>query len=373
MTIESVCRSLTSLIKAWSKNGLNEAQTSQAIVLRLLEALGYDIWNPCEVFPENHSGGGSGGYKPDYSLHVEDELRFIIEVKALNKAFSDNDKVQAVNYVNAQGLRWAVLTNGREWYFFDNLVAKPAHEKHKLTIDLQDTKAAKYLEKLLVKELWRGAEVEYELAILIQEVDADIRRRTKLSKIERKLSERLGQGFSLDMQGLQTAVQYTLEPNERELAEESMGELAQRLLPEASARTDSAPIEAVIKEGINLTSPRERGARGSDLRAWIDDDELLAVNWRDINAGIAEALLTLERIAWLEEAGYLFKTTEEYRKASGEPYPPSAYRQLSNGRYLLLHASAQEHQRRSRRMLERLDAPPKLIKVVYKEQEIFLP
>ena len=372
MSVEHVCRALKSSIKGWSQNGLNEAQTSQVIVLRLFEALGYNIWNPDEVFPENHSGGGSGGYKPDYSVYLDGQLRFIVEVKALNKEFNENDKVQAVNYVNAHGLRWAVLTNGREWYFFDNHVARPVQEKHKLTVDLQDNKAAVYLEKLLAKELWKDKGIERAFETLVQDIDADIRCRTKLSEVEKKLSKRLGQGFSNDRKGLETAVQYALEPNERELAEESLDELARRLLPSINASVVSTDTESAVKEGIELTSSKKNSTQKSALRAWINGEELSATSWRDMNAGTVEALLLLST-DWSKEVKHLYRTTEEHRKASGEPYKADAYRQMSNGYYLLLHASADAHQNRARRMLEAVGAPPKLIRIVYKNEEFFLP
>jgi hypothetical protein len=43
--------------------------------------------------------------------------------------------------VNAVGRRWAVLTNGKAWHFYDNQVPKPAAEKLELTIELKDARA----------------------------------------------------------------------------------------------------------------------------------------------------------------------------------------------------------------------------------------
>ena len=57
-----------------------------------------------------HSGGGGGAYAPDFAVHLHSTY-FVVEVKALDKDFSPNDRMQPVNYVNALGRRWAVLTH----------------------------------------------------------------------------------------------------------------------------------------------------------------------------------------------------------------------------------------------------------------------
>ena len=125
MTLENTLETLSKGLAEWSHKGLNEAQTSQVIVLQIFQALGYDIWNPFEVVAQLHSGGGGGAYAPDFAVHLP-HTYFVVEVKALDKDFSPTDRMQPVNYVNALGRRWAVLTNGKVWNFYDNRIDKPA-------------------------------------------------------------------------------------------------------------------------------------------------------------------------------------------------------------------------------------------------------
>lgn len=106
VSVKAVIRQLSENLQIWSDKGLNEAQTSQGIVLPVLQAVGYNIFDPYEVVPQS----AGFGYYPDFTLHFADKIRFIVEVKALNKEFSASDQAQSVNYVNAQGRRWAVLT-----------------------------------------------------------------------------------------------------------------------------------------------------------------------------------------------------------------------------------------------------------------------
>lgn len=377
MPEENAFTRLSGQLPGWTRRGLNESQTSQAIVLPLLQELGFDIWDPYEVVAEDHSGGGSGGYCPDFTIKLEGTTTVIIEVKSLNKSFSANDETQAVNYVNALGRRWAVLTNGRAWHFYDNSLPRPATEKLVLTVDIQDEEAGRYLGQLLSRAFWLTEDAEKQLSERIEKVDEDIRKRHRLEEMEHKLRQELVEGFTKDSKGLQKAIQLTLEPNERELAEEAFDELALRLLsvdsyPPAEL-TDSTNLTEAITKGIAKTSPEMKNSRQTSLQAWINDKELPARNWRDIHSGLAEALILLKREKILEETGLLYSSNSERRKKNGEVYPAFEYRKLSSGKYLFLNASAKDHRRRSRQLLEQLNAPSGLIRVLYKDEEYFLP
>lgn len=392
MSLEETVSRLARNLAGWGGTGLNEAQTSQVIVLPLLQALGYDIWNPLEVAAQIHSGGGNAAYAPDFTIKLGDRICFITEVKALNKGFLPNDTTQAVNYVNALGRRWAVLTNGKAWHFYDNQVPKPAADKLELTVELRDARAAGYLERLLSRRVWDASDAEQALAAEVGAVKAEIQRHLDLGKIEGKLRRELQAGFTADEKGLTRAIQLTLEPNERELAEESFGELALRLGiatepaerpdPEPNPVNPRVPEPAVIAQldvftalidGMHKTAPGQRSSRSSELRAWLNDTELPAANWRDINAGIVEAMMTLDRKRFVNDRGYIFPTNQSRAKSDGKLYPTSAYRQLSDGDFLFLHDSANNHIQRSRRMLEELGVSPRAMRIVYRGDTFYLP
>ncbi len=386
MPLENTLKKLSSSLPEWSSKGLNEAQTSQVIVLWVLQALGYDIWNPFEVVAQSHSGGGSGAYAPDFSVMLGEAPCFVIEVKALNREFSPNDTMQAVNYVNALGRRWAVLTNGKAWHFFDNKIDKPAADKLALTVELKDARAADYLNRLLSRSVWSLAETENNLATEVQTISREIRKHLKLSEIETKLKVELEEGFTPDERGLAKAVQLTLEPNERELAEEEFEELARRLLridapsPDVASQPQITKNQvkpgdacAAITEGMRRTAPSQRKSRSSELTAWLGETELSATNWRDINTGIVEAMIALGQKDFVVSKGYIYKTQQERTKRGGELYPPNAYRALSDGDFLFLHESANSHIQKIRRMLEELEVPPRTLRVVFRKETFFLP
>ena len=387
MTVENTLEKLSASLPEWSHKGLNEAQTSQVIVLRVFQALGYDIWNPLEVIAQSHSGGGSGAYAPDFTVCLHDTSCFVVEVKALEKDFSSNDRMQPVNYVNALGRRWTVLTNGKAWHFYDNRVDKPAADKLVLTVDLQDARAADYLKRLLSRKVWLEAEAEHNLAAEVQAVSREIRRHLQLGKIEDKLRDEMKTGLTADEQGLAKAIRLALEPNERELAEESFADLAERLLgiatvsvslskpepePEPAA-TEQKDIFAAIVEGVRKTAPNQRGNRSSDLQAWLGDTELKATSWRDINSGIVEAMIVLGRKSFVSSRGYISPNNQARVKGDGTLYPASAYRQLSDGDFLFLHDGASSHMQKSRHMLRELGVPYGTLRVCYREDTIYLP
>lgn len=373
MTIRATIQKLLNHLSIWSKNSINEAQTSQVMVLPILQALEFDIWNPFEVVAEDHSGGGMGGYCPDFVVRIDTETRFIVEVKALNKEFTPNDRTQAVNYVNALGRRWAVLTNGRLWHFYDNKVLQPAAEKLVLTVDVQDERAPNYLQKLLARAFWSGSDAEERLEELLKEVAEDIRKRQNLGAIEKKLRQELEEGFTHDKKGLKKAIELTLEPNERELAEEEFPVLCQRILALPATNGSETPVFDLIHEGIKRTVPRTRKSKASNLEAWIGDEKLPAVNWRDITAGLVESLILQGKVHELAKRKYIFPSMGERLRSSGEPYPPNSYRPLSNGQYVFLHMGAEGHQRRCKQLLHLLEAPKGIIRVRYEDDTVKLP
>jgi len=191
--------------------------------------------------------------------------------------------------------------------------------------------------------------------------------------------------LTADEQGLAKAMRLALEPNERELAEESFTDLAERLLgiatvslsppkpePEPVA-TEQKDVFTAIVEGIRRTTPNQRGNRSSDLQAWLGETELEATSWRDINSGIVEAMIVLGRKSFVSSRGYISPNNRSRAKGDGTLYPTSAYRRLSDGDFLFLHDGASGHIQKSRRMLKELGVPYGTLRVCYREDTLYLP
>jgi hypothetical protein len=84
-------------------------------------------------------------------------------------------------------------------------------------------------------------------------------------------------------------------------------------------------------------------------------------------------MIALERRDFVVQKGYIHQTPRGRVKSNGKLYPPSAYRQLSNGDFLFLHNSASGHLQKIRRMLEELKVPPRTLRIAYRGKTYFLP
>lgn len=102
--------------------GRGEEATKQALVLPMLDALGYDIWNPVEVCPEYDADfatrKGSQKERVDLAVLVDGAPRIFLEVKSIDTSLDGNEG-QLARYFNASPtVSLAVITNGVEYRFY---------------------------------------------------------------------------------------------------------------------------------------------------------------------------------------------------------------------------------------------------------------
>ena len=92
---------------------VNEATVSQGVVQRLLNTLGWPVYDTEVVAPEYSLGGRRG----DYALcHPPREPAILIEVKQVGQ--SKGADRQLFEYAFHRGVPMAILTDGQEWNFF---------------------------------------------------------------------------------------------------------------------------------------------------------------------------------------------------------------------------------------------------------------
>ena len=121
MPIEDV-KELASRIPDLRPTLNDEAKTKQFLILPVIQSLGYDILNPAEVVPEYTADyGGREGWKADYALMVDKNLRVVIECKQLSNRLESTETTQLGRYfTNARraGAQIAILTNGVVYKLF---------------------------------------------------------------------------------------------------------------------------------------------------------------------------------------------------------------------------------------------------------------
>ncbi len=131
-----------------------EAIVRQAIVLRLLHAAGFDIWNPAEVVPEETNATGN---RSDFLIRAG-KGKFALEIKGMNVTLGAQQFQQASTYAVNEGTRWAIVTNGRVWIAIDEHLPGRWEERVALKLELgqEGHTFADDLAALLDAETWRS-------------------------------------------------------------------------------------------------------------------------------------------------------------------------------------------------------------------------
>ncbi len=126
-----------------------ETRTRQALIDPLLRALGWDVEDPDSVKLEY----GIKRKWADYALMKSEKPIAVIEAKALGKALQYDEKMQALNYANMEGIDYMAVTNGDHWQLFDVFARGPLDERILMKFQLaQDEPYACALQALA---LWR--------------------------------------------------------------------------------------------------------------------------------------------------------------------------------------------------------------------------
>ncbi len=119
-----------------------EEATKQYLIIPFIQALGYDVFDPREVFPEFDANvGASKKYKLDYAILKEGKPIVLIECKAKGDKLDKDSWSQLFHYFVATNARIGVLTNGTIYKFFTDLDKPNRMDDHPfLEIDMQDLK-----------------------------------------------------------------------------------------------------------------------------------------------------------------------------------------------------------------------------------------
>lgn len=117
---------------------LTESDTIRVLILPVLEALGWDLEDVEEVRSEYRHA--SADNPVDYALFLHASPSLFVEAKALGVSLDDRKPLlQTLNYANAAGVDWCVLTNGAEWRIYKVHAPVAAEEKLFLSVRLDGT------------------------------------------------------------------------------------------------------------------------------------------------------------------------------------------------------------------------------------------
>jgi hypothetical protein len=121
-------RDVVSKIRRYQDRSMGESNTKASLIEPILEALGWDVRDPDEVFRE---------YKPksvdspvDYALTILRKPRLYVEAKGLGETLTNRKWVsQVLSYATVAGVEWCVLTDGDEYRFYNANAPLDAEEK----------------------------------------------------------------------------------------------------------------------------------------------------------------------------------------------------------------------------------------------------
>ena len=101
---------------------LTEEAAKTALVMPMIQALGFDVFNPKEVIPEYTADVSiKKGEKVDYALLIDGSLKVLIECKPSNVDLSLKNAAQLFRYFSVCDARLAILTNGVKYQFYSDL------------------------------------------------------------------------------------------------------------------------------------------------------------------------------------------------------------------------------------------------------------
>lgn len=106
----------------------NEEATKTALILPMISALGYDIFNPYELIPEMDCDLSRSGDKVDYAISINGTVRIIIECKH-HTANLSHHAPQLMKYYAASEAKCGILTNGIDYWFYSDTVKQNIMDK----------------------------------------------------------------------------------------------------------------------------------------------------------------------------------------------------------------------------------------------------
>jgi predicted type IV restriction endonuclease len=115
-------KALASRVERQKGSVQTEEACKNAFVMPFLNALGYDVFNPEVVVPEfTCDVGVKKGEKVDYAIRVDGELAILVECKGCGASLANSHMSQLYRYFSVTAARFAILTNGIEYWFYSDL------------------------------------------------------------------------------------------------------------------------------------------------------------------------------------------------------------------------------------------------------------
>lgn len=139
MEFSQKVKDLAARSKHAAAHALTEEATKTSVVLPFIQTLGFDVFNLGEVVPEFIADVGiKKGEKIDFALKIDGKIAVLIEVKPITMTLGAAQYSQLYRYFGVTDARLAVLTNGKEFWFFSDIEEKNKMDRKPFfTFDIQ--------------------------------------------------------------------------------------------------------------------------------------------------------------------------------------------------------------------------------------------
>ncbi len=118
-------KALASRVEKQKDSITTEEACKNAFVMPFLNALGYDVFNPEIVVPEFTADVGvKKGEKVDYAIKADGRIIILVECKTCGSDLSQQHTSQLYRYFSVTDARFAILTNGVQYWFYSDLDEK---------------------------------------------------------------------------------------------------------------------------------------------------------------------------------------------------------------------------------------------------------
>lgn len=138
---------------------MKEANVKLRVVQPLLAALGWDT-TAGDVEMEWSVRVGRKTVAVDFALLLEKKAVVFVETKSFDSNLDKDDAQQAISYGRVEGVKWCVLTNGKELNLYDSSESKEPEESLVTSINLAQVGSESDEIRLLSKEALVSQEIE---------------------------------------------------------------------------------------------------------------------------------------------------------------------------------------------------------------------
>ena len=160
-------KSISDKINKTKEMILTEEATKTSFIMPFIMALGYDVFNPSEVIPEYCADVGlKKGEKVDYAIKKDGKIVFLIEAKKASVSLDEEHSAQLYRYFSVTESRFAILTNGIEYYFYSDLEKSNQMDKNPFFVFNMLNPSAKS-----IKELTKFTNTEFSVDEILKNAD----------------------------------------------------------------------------------------------------------------------------------------------------------------------------------------------------------